>query len=91
MCTIGDAVDFINEALVGELGGQWCEQVHVTVKQKKGVEHGQDLSLAARKLPLHPQHHVGHMLSEKTGDRYGLHNILCDMKSTHFNPLTVCW
>lgn len=60
--TVGDAVDLVDEALVGQLCGQGSEQVHVAVQKQQGVEHGQDLGLAACKLPLHPQHHVGHVL-----------------------------
>ena len=71
VCTIGDAVDLVDEPLVGELGGQRGEQVHVPVQQKQRVKHGQDLSLAARKLPLHPQHHVGHVLQGETWARRG--------------------
>lgn len=60
--TVSDSVDFINEALVGELRCQRGEQVDVTVQEKQSVEHRQDLILTAGKLPLHPQHHVGYVL-----------------------------
>ena len=72
--TVGDAVDLVDEALVGELRCQGSERVHVTVQKQQRVEHGQDLSLAACKLPLHPQHHVGHVLqiTSNHGDQGGV-------------------
>lgn len=63
--TVIDAIDLINETLVGELCGQRGEQIDVTVQEQQSVEHGQDLVLTAGKLPLHPQHHVSDMLSTK--------------------------
>lgn len=61
--TISDSVDLIYETLVGELRGQRGQQVDVAVKQEQSIEHRKDLILAAGKLPLHSQHHVGHVLN----------------------------
>lgn len=60
--TIIDAIDLIDETLVGELCGQRGEQVNITVQEEQGIKHGENLILTAGELPLHPQHHVGNML-----------------------------
>lgn len=60
--TVLNAIDLVYQPLVRQLRGQRGQQVHVAVQQQEGIKDRKYGILAPRELPLHPDHHVGHVL-----------------------------